>query len=74
MQPRKNGQFVLQGVINVANETTVNLLVADRLHLYNGLRLTPVNLAEITAGLREAMGEPTKHEQRIGKHRDDVPV
>jgi hypothetical protein len=24
--------------------------------------------------LREAMGEPTKHEQRVGKHRDDVPV
>ncbi len=24
--------------------------------------------------LREAMGEPTRHEQQTGKHRDDVPV
>ena len=42
---RKNGQFVLQGVINVANETQVNLVIPDRLHLYNGMRLSPVNLA-----------------------------
>jgi hypothetical protein len=42
---RKNGQFVLQGIINVASETQVNLVVADRLHLYNGMRLNPLNLA-----------------------------
>ena len=45
---RKNGQFVLQGIVNVANETQVNLVVTDRLHLYNGMRMTPLNLA--TAG------------------------
>jgi hypothetical protein len=45
---RKNGQFVLQGIVNVANETQVNLVVPDRLHLYNGMRLNPLNLA--TAG------------------------
>ena len=41
---RKNGQFVLQGAINVANETTVTLLIPDRLHLYNGMRLNVLNL------------------------------
>ena len=38
---RRNGQFVLQGIVNVANETAVNLLIPDRLHLYNGMRLSP---------------------------------
>ena len=47
---RKNGQFVLQGVINVANETSVDLLVADRLHLYNGMRMTLLNLNEGRGG------------------------
>jgi hypothetical protein len=41
---RKNGQFVLQGAINVANETTVTLLIPDRLHLYNGMRMSILNL------------------------------
>jgi hypothetical protein len=54
---RKNGQFVLQGAINVANETTVNLLIPDRLHLYNGMRLAPLTLANVGAsGGRGAMG------------------
>ena len=44
---RKNGQFVLQGVINVANETAVNLLIPDRLHLYNGMRMNLLNLATV---------------------------
>jgi len=44
---RKNAQFVLQGVVNVANETTVTLLIPDRLHLYNGMRLNPLNLATV---------------------------
>jgi hypothetical protein len=48
---RKNGQFVVQGIINVANETQVNLLVPDRLHLYNGMRLTPLNLAGAGGGM-----------------------
>ena len=47
---RKNGQFVLQGAINVANETTVNLLIPDRLHLYNGMRLNPLNLDTVRSG------------------------
>jgi hypothetical protein len=47
---RKNGQFVLQGAINVANETSVNLIIPDRLHLYNGMRLTLLNLNEIGGG------------------------
>ena len=45
---RRNGQFVLQGVINVANETAVNLLIPDRLHLYNGMRMNLLNLATVT--------------------------
>jgi hypothetical protein len=54
---RKNGQFVLQGAINVANETAVNLLVPDRQHLYDGMRLTPLNLATAGAtGMRGGMG------------------
>jgi hypothetical protein len=44
---RKNGQFVLQGAINVANETTVTLLIPDRQHLYDGMRLSPLNLATV---------------------------
>jgi hypothetical protein len=47
---RKNAQFVLQGAINVANETTVNLVIPDRLHLYNGMRLALLNLNEVGAG------------------------
>jgi hypothetical protein len=47
---RKNGQFVLQGAINVANETAVNLIVPDRIHLYNGMRLTLLNLNDIGGG------------------------
>ncbi len=47
---RKNAQFVLQGAINVANETTVNLKITDRLHLYNGMRLALLNLNEVGAG------------------------
>lgn len=47
---RKNAQFQLQGIINVANETGTNLLIPDRLHLYHGMRLNPVNLAEVRTG------------------------
>ena len=53
---RKTGQFVLQGVINVANETATDLIIADRLHLYNGMRLTPLNLAEARSGGRRSRG------------------
>jgi hypothetical protein len=36
---RKACQFVAQGTMNLADETTVNLLVPDRLYLYNALML-----------------------------------
>lgn len=41
---RKVGQFVLQGTINAGNEPNT-LIVADRQHLYNGLRwnITAIN-------------------------------
>ncbi len=47
---RKNGQFVLQGVINVANETAVTLLIPDRLHLYTGMRMSLLNLDTVRSG------------------------
>jgi len=42
---RKVAQFVVQGTRNLADETAVNLLVPDRLHLYNSLmmRITNIN-------------------------------
>jgi hypothetical protein len=44
---RKVSQFVLQGTMNLANETAVNLVVPDRLYLYNSLmmRVTNINTA-----------------------------
>jgi hypothetical protein len=36
----KTGQFVLQGMLNVANETTVNLVIADRQLQYDAQRFT----------------------------------
>jgi hypothetical protein len=42
---RKTAQFVVQGTMNLADETAVNLLVPDRLYLYNSLmmRITIIN-------------------------------
>jgi hypothetical protein len=44
---RKVSQFVVQGTMNLADETTVNLIVPDRLYLYNSLmmRVTNINTA-----------------------------
>ena len=44
---RKTAQFVIQGAINTADETIVNMLVPDRLYLYNSLmmRFTAINTA-----------------------------
>ncbi|KPK77689.1 MAG: hypothetical protein AMJ79_02495 [Phycisphaerae bacterium SM23_30] len=39
----KTGQFVLQGTINLANETEVELLIPNRQHIYNARNLTIVN-------------------------------
>ena len=47
----KTGQFVLQGVLNVANETAVDLIVPDRQHIYDAERLTIQDLAP-AAGAR----------------------
>lgn len=41
---RKTGQFVLQGVINLANETEINLLIEDRQVLYDAMSLNVVNI------------------------------
>ncbi|MGE5362058.1 MAG: M28 family peptidase [Bacteroidales bacterium] len=44
---RKTGQFVLQGIINVANDTTTQMILPDRLHLYNAMRMSLLNLNEM---------------------------
>ncbi len=41
---RTAGQFTLQGMVNLANETTVNLLIENRRDLYRGLRVRIPNL------------------------------
>jgi hypothetical protein len=46
----KTGQFVLQGVLNVANETTVNLVIPDRLHIYNAQRMTIPDFSTFARG------------------------
>ncbi len=52
---RRNGQFVLQGAINVANETATDLLIPDRLHLYNGMRMNVLNLDTVRSAGTGAM-------------------
>jgi hypothetical protein len=42
------GQFVLQGMMNVADETAVNLLIADRLNQYNSQRFAPPDISGAT--------------------------
>ncbi len=39
------GQFVVQGMLNVANETKVNLVIPDRLNIYNAQRFVVPDLA-----------------------------
>jgi hypothetical protein len=41
---RKTGQFVLQGTINLANETDVELLIEDRQVVYEAMRLSVENI------------------------------
>ncbi len=41
---RKTGQFVLQGTINLANETKVNLIIEHRQAIYDGMRLYVENI------------------------------
>jgi len=40
----KTGQFVLQGVLNLANDTQTNLLIPDRLHIYNAQSLSVTDM------------------------------
>lgn len=40
----QTGQFVLQGVLNLANETQTNLLIPDRQHIYDAQRLTVTDM------------------------------
>lgn len=40
----RTGQFVLQGVLNLANESQANLLIPDRLHIYNAQALTVTDM------------------------------
>ena len=47
---RKSVQFVVQGTMNLADETAVNLLVPDRLYLYNSLMMRIVNINTALAG------------------------
>jgi hypothetical protein len=47
---RKTAQFVLQGTMNLANETAVNLLVPDRLYLYNSLMMRFTNINTVLPG------------------------
>ena len=41
---RKVSQFVVQGTMNLADETTINLMVPDRLYLYNSLMMRVTNI------------------------------
>ncbi len=41
------GQFVVQGMLNVANETKLNLIIPDRQHIYNAQRF---NIPDIVGG------------------------
>ena len=45
------GQFVLQGTINVANETETNLIIADRLDQYNSQRFVVPNASGETVAV-----------------------
>jgi hypothetical protein len=40
----QTGQFVLQGVLNLANETQASLLIPDRQHIYDAERLTVTDM------------------------------
>jgi hypothetical protein len=48
---RKTGQFVLQGAINAANETATPLVIADRQHLYDGMRMRLISLNDINPAI-----------------------
>ena len=41
---RKTGQFVLQGTMNLADETRRNLLIENRQWIYDGMRLSITNI------------------------------
>jgi Peptidase family M28/PA domain len=47
------GQFVVQGMLNVANETKVNLIIADRQDIYNAQRFV---VFDLTGGTERGWG------------------
>ena len=67
----KTGQFVLQGALNVANETTVNLIIAERLHIYNAMRM---NVPDYVGGTRGTWDKlpATTHAELLGLALDRV--
>ncbi len=52
----QTGQFVLQGVLNLANETQANLLIPDRQHIYDAEQLRVTDMLHETAGGRGGRG------------------
>jgi hypothetical protein len=76
---RRAGQFVLQAMVNLANETQVNLLVDRRQDLYDALRLRVANFNPQLSGSAwsvvdlksnnrdELMGQLIEQVQQLGK-------
>lgn len=62
---RKTGQFVLQGTLNLANETQVNLLIPNRQVRYQALRFT---VPDIVGGTERGWQSvrATTHDELIG--------
>jgi hypothetical protein len=48
----QTGQFVLQGVLNLANETQANLIIPDRQQIYDAQRLTATDMRNESTGGR----------------------
>ena len=58
----KTGQFVLQGVLNLATETTVNLVIPDRLHIFNAQRMTVPDFSTFARGRFAVVAASTTEE------------
>jgi len=80
---RKTGQFVLQGTINAANEST-SLIIPERQHIYDGMRwnLTTINPELRGLGRWRVVRDDTKSElteritdriQRLKRWAQDPP-
>ncbi len=58
----KTGQFVLQGMWNLANETGVNLLIADRQVQYDAMRFAAPSVNAVVAGSWQYVRPSTREE------------